>query len=53
MSRYGLEILVMCAPGPKAHLMFATHFHESYRFSVIIKQSSSQGPVDVKFHMRH
>ena len=35
------------------HLMFTTQFHESYRFSVIIKQSSSQGPVDVKFHMGH
>ena len=52
-SRYCLENLAMCAPGPKVRFMFTTQFHESYRFSVIIKQSSSQGPVDVKFHMGH
>ena len=26
-SRYCLEILAMCAPGPKVHFMFTTHFH--------------------------
>ena len=52
-SRYCLEILAMCALGPKVHFMYTTQFHESYRFSVIIKQSSSHGPVDVKFHMGH
>ena len=38
-SRYYLEILRICCPGPKIQFMFGTNFPQNYRFSVIMKQS--------------
>ena len=45
---YCLEILVMCAPGAKVQFMFRTYFPQTYRFSVIMKQSFRQGHVDAR-----
>ena len=46
MSSYYLEILGICSPGPKLQFMFKTYFPQTYRISVIMKQSLRQGHVD-------
>ena len=46
MSSYYLEILGICSPGPKLQFMFRTYFPQTYRISVIMKQSLRQGHVD-------
>ena len=38
-SRYYLEILGICSPGPKVQFMCRTNFPQNDRFSVIMKQS--------------
>ena len=38
-SRYYLEILGICSPGPKVQFMFGTNFPQNYKFSVIMKQN--------------
>ena len=45
-SRYYLEILGICSPGPKVQFMFRTNFPQNYRFSVIMKQNLDRGHVD-------
>ena len=36
-SRYCLQILGICCPGPKVQFMCRTYFPQNYRFSVIMK----------------
>ena len=50
-SSYYLDILGICSPGPKVQFMFRTYFPQTYRFSVIMKQSLRPGQVDVNFRM--
>ena len=38
-SRYYLEVLGICSPGAKLQFMFRTYFPQTYRISVIMKQS--------------